>query len=100
MGWSDSEPGREQRGGILHVRVPVSLKKRIRQLAEFWTERELMQVRSETGNSNASAKATSDGDVVVRLVTNGIEAVWKELGLPAKPSQEQVEALLRRLKSH
>lgn len=88
--WNDSEPAKVKRSAILHVRVPARLKARIKQLQDFWTARAQLD--------DPDAKDTSEGDVVVRLMTNALEAVWKENGLPAEPSAAQVAELLETLK--
>lgn len=90
--WGESEPAKVRRSAILHVRVPVRLKARIQQLRDHWTKK--------AKRENEDAREASEGDVVVRLMTNALEAVWKEAGLPAEPTDEQVEDLTRSPKSH
>lgn len=87
----NSDLAKEKRGDVLHVRVPKSLKLRVEQLAKFWTAKARLTV--------PDAQDVSTGDVVVRLMAVGIEGVWTDAGLPAKPTQAEIDALVRTMKS-
>lgn len=83
---------KEKRGKALNVRVPVSLKADLEELAEFMTAKDRLSEGKE-------AIETSVGDVVVRLLKVGIEGAWTQAGLSAKPSKEEIAAKLASLKS-
>lgn len=82
----------ELRSSLLTVRAPVSLRARIKALADFLTAKDRLV--------NRAAPKTTSGDVVVRLVVLGLEGAWKQLGLKAKPTKDEIEAKLRELKSN
>jgi hypothetical protein len=86
-----SDLAKEKRSEMLNVRIPKSLKARLKQLAEFWTERAKLQTRD--------AQDVTVGDVVVRLLTVGIEGAWTDAGLSGRPSQAEVDELVRTMKS-
>lgn len=87
----NSEMAKERRGDVLHVRVPKSLMVRIKQVADFWTKKARIDV--------PDAKEVSTGDVVVRLMAVGIEGIWTDANLPSKPTQAEIDALIRSMKS-
>lgn len=82
----------ELRSSLLTVRAPMSLRDRIKALADFLTQKDRVE--------NKDAPRTTSGDVVVRLIVLGLEGAWKQAGLPAKPTKEEIAAKLRELKSN
>lgn len=81
----------ERRSGVLNVRIPRSLKTRLEEFAKFQSEKAKLTKRD-------AAKVTV-GDVVVRLLTNGLERAWAQAGLPPTPTKAEVDALIQSMKS-
>ena len=81
----------EKRSEALNVRIPKSVRARLDEVAEFLTLKDRV--------SNPEAKKTTMGDVVVRLLKVGIEGVYAQVNLPARPTKEEITAFLESLKS-
>lgn len=87
-----SDLAKEKRGEVLHLRVPKSIKTQLRNVADYWTAK----ARAQLGRDVSEVTVA---DVVVRLLTVSIESVWADAGLKARPTQEEIEALIRSTKS-
>lgn len=82
--------GKERRAAALNARIPERLKASLELLADYWTKRESVAL----GDADAEV---SLGDVVVRLLSLGVEGAWAEAGLAPYPDKATVEKLKQRL---
>lgn len=78
----------ERRTKQISARVPKSVKDGLARLAELWTYAE--QVR--TGDEEAEVTET---DVIVRLLTIGLDGAWAEIGMEPKTEKEMAEVKKR-----
>ncbi len=87
-----SDIAKEKRGEMLNVRIPKSLRTRLNLVISLWEK----MAQAEHGNE---AVKVSLGDVVVRLLTVGVEGVFADAGLKSWPTQAEIDELIRSLKS-
>lgn len=85
-----SELAKKRRDDVIHARVPVSLKKRIENLAYYWTEKARI--------SDPEAREISEADVLIRLMDVGLEGAWTDMEMPSDPSRSEIDAKLRELR--
>lgn len=81
---------KERRSEVLHLRIPKRLKEQLKLLAKYWTQR---------ARTDSDAGEITTPDVVIRLLTIGLEGAWTEAGLPAEPEKAIVDEAIRSLKS-
>lgn len=87
-----SDIAKEKRSEMLNVRIPKSLRLQLNQVIDLWTK----MAKAKLGNE---AVEVSLGDVVVRLLTVGVEGVFADAGLKSRPTQAEIDELIRSMKS-